>query len=234
MKGLAKKAFDISQLTHLTHYLTPETIKHTMLMSAPGMGLEGVKRFVGNRGGDLLNTGIEMGKNNQQMNPIKHTIASNFLGRSKMAPYHAGLQIGNDIRSQGLVGEDEQKYIQGILDQKAKEREVAAAAHKKGKVKDNTLKAFENYETGAFNHHNAFNSVINAGAISQKKNTKVQNAVAQAISAPVAKFIDPTAIVRPALNKVESTKRGSEGIDKIFPQGSARGNMYSKVRRFID
>lgn len=231
LEGLAKKAFDISQLTH---FLNPATIQHLALMSSPGMALEGAKRLVAKRGSNLLNTGIEMGKNNQQMNPVTHTFARNFLGGSKLKPYHEGLQIGNSIREQGLAGDDELHYIKGIVDQKTAEREAAAAANKRGKVKNNTLNAFDQYQTGAYHHHTMFNNLANAGAVSQDKNVLPQRAVAQTISAPIAKFLDPTALVRPIVSKVESTQIGSQKINQLFPEGTKRGKMYSGVRNFID
>lgn len=245
MEGLNKKAFDFSQIAHLydsaqhlpyvgsaiKHALSPQGLETTGVSIGGG---EGVRRWFGRRGANLLHSGIEMGKNNQKMNPVTDTITHNWVPQSKLRPYHEGLQIGNAIREQGLTGDHELKYIQGIVDQKAAEREAAAAADKKGRVKDPVLNAFDQYQTGSFRHNNIFNGMINAGPVAQGEKALAQRAITHAVSAPIAKVMDPMAIARPIVHKAENTPVVNEQINKAFPQGTARGKMYSKVRQFID
>lgn len=235
MEGLCKKAFDFSQIAHMygaIQHFDPYIAKQVMTGAGSWGTTEATKRFFGRRGGNLLNTGIEMGKNNQQMSPYTSTLARNFLGSSKMKPYDEGIQIGNEIRNKGLTGDDELKYIQGVIDQKAQERAKLEAAGQK--VKDPILKAYDKYETGSFQHNPVFNKFINAGAISQDDKALGHRAIAHGISAPIAKVVDPTAIARPIISKAESNPKVNEQLQKAFPQGTMREKAYSKVRNFID
>lgn len=235
MEGLSKKAFDFTQFSHIydmVHHLDPHIIKHTLTGMASGGTMEGTKRWFGRRGANLLNSGIEMGKNNQQMSPFTSTFAHNFIGKSRINPYHEGIQIGNSIREKGLTGEDELKHIDSIVSQKVAEKDQLEAAGKK--VKDPTLKAFDNYQTGSFRHNKVFNSMINAHPISQDEKGLAQKAIAHSISAPIAKLMDPSAIARPIIAKAESIPAVSSKINKAFPEGTKRGTAYSKVRNYID
>lgn len=246
MEGLSKKAFDFSQLAHIysslqhipyepsfiKYMLSPHGLEQTGASMAAG---EGAKRWFGARKANLLNTGIEMGKNNQQMNPYLSTFSRNWLGKTKMSPYDEGIRVGNEIRSRGLTGEDEHKYIQNVVDQKAAERETAAAASKNGKVKDPVLNAYDQYQTGSFRHNKVFNGLVNAKPIAQDDKALAQKAIAHGISAPIAKFVDPTAIARPILNQAEKHPVTNDLINnKMFPQDTTRGKAYSKVKDFID
>lgn len=235
MEGLSKKAFDFDQFSHIydmIHHFDPHIIKHTLTGMGSMAGTEGTKLWYGKRGGNLLNTGIELGKQNKQMSPFTHIFSRNFLGKSKMQPYQEGLQIGNEIREKGLTGEEELHHIQNILSQKDAERQAIEATGKK--VKDPVLKAFDQYQTGSHHQNHVFNKMVNANPIGQNEKALAQKAIAHTISAPIAKFVDPTAIARPIISKAESYPAVSAKIQNTFPDGTKRGKAYQKVRNYID
>jgi hypothetical protein len=235
-KGMNKQAFDLvgelGNALHFAQHFDPHIIRHTITGTMIGGAQEGTKRLFARRGANLLNKGIEMGKANQKMSPFTETMTNNLLGKSVMKPYHEGLQVGNQIREKGLNPEEELHHISGIVDQKMAEKEQLLQAGKK--VKDPVIKAYDNFQTGAYHHNHLFNSMIGAKPISQESNGMTGKVVANALSLPAAVYVDPMAVVRPTLSKAESMPKVNDKLHTLFPENTKREKVYSKVRNFID
>lgn len=231
-EGLKKEAFDIQPLLHWVQHYDPHYIRDAVRGLSIGGALEGTKRWFGARGANLLNKGIEMGKENQKMSPFLETVSTNFLGKSKLSPYHEGLQLGNAIREKGLNPEQEAHFLAAKTDEKLALKQEAEAAGKK--AKDPILNAYDDFQTGKYRHHPVFNGLIGSNPISQEQSGLAGKVVGNALTLPIAKVIDPTAMVRPILRKVESHPVIENKINTMMPEGTKKRNLFSKMRQFID
>lgn len=189
--------------------------------------LSGANKFSQKKKGDLLNAGISLGKANERANPLTEKPLRTMVGRSGMAPYDAGQEIGSRVTQRAMDPETEQRFLSRIkgMSSARKNRLQAEGEAVPGVL--NSLSEMEEAKPGLLQ------KMLTKGSVSKEVNTPVRNVIGDSVLTPAAIF-DKRMVARPLINNLE-TKQGYQNlISKVAPEGTKRDNLYGKVRNMID
>jgi hypothetical protein len=227
---LDKKAFDVTPW--LEHSALPWAVHQAIGTAAGEATMKGANKLLFSRGGSLLNTGIQLGKDGKKMAPFTETIGRNVVGNKGFAPYDLGLRMGGKIKKWNLDPEEESRFISRIVESNVAKKEQMEAAGQK--VKNPMLHAFDQYQTGSDRKQKLFHAVTNSKPTDQESKGLLGKAKAHALSIPGAIYGDFRLAARPALAKAEQIPKATEHINKLFPVETKRGKLFEKTREYID
>jgi hypothetical protein len=189
--------------------------------------LSGASRIARNKSNDLLNAGLTLGKVNERANPLTEKPLRTMVGRSGMAPYDAGQQIGERVTKSGMDPEREQRFLDKIKGMAgARQQRLTDAGETVPKVLG-PLSNMERTDSGLLQ------KALTKGSVSKDVNTPVRNIIGDSMLAPAVVF-DKRVAARPLLNSLEG-KQGFQSMKgKLLPEGTKRDDVYNKVRNIID
>jgi hypothetical protein len=189
--------------------------------------LSGANRMARNKSNDLLNAGMSLGKVNERANPLTEKPLRTMVGRSGMAPYDAGQEIGTRVTQRSMDPAQEQRFLDKIKGMAGARKTRLESEGEKIPGVLNSLSDMEQKDSGLLQ------KILTTGSVSKEVNTPVRNVIGDSVLTPAAIF-DKRMVARPLMNSLE-TKPGYQNlVSKVAPEGTKRDNLYGKVRNMID